>query len=786
MAIGALFTLFFANGSFGSVGQQVASLESTQTTTTTLSANCDDPLQYESSACSNVVNKKPPVSFEVVGSPAALVGSVSVHVNVAHAKHVTLVVYSQSLNRVIELGSMANISSTVWEFPWNTSAFNDGSYKLRAYVQNFYGAYDTTDTSFVTVDNQPLQTDTNPVSLTTDLQTGAEGSVTASTTSALTTNLAQARMELIETQNADQFRFKITAPISTKSVKLYVQNTADTTKSILGYAYKASDTSWIYRWDTVAVALGTYAVKAVAIQSDGVQLPTESITVTKSDTANLTPVSSTTNATSTEIKPVLKPPVRFDIQAMQPLKGIVTVKLDVAGAAQVEMYSQSKSSLIKKFLGQAVSIDNAVWMYQIDTKKLPNAEYFLIANVKNQYGTYETQSNSLKVFNEVPLVATPKEAEQIKVLTDIAIEIKDQEVSEESTPSTKLNTTVVTASTTNTDTTLDVEQETTQNLFISFRVRIDVELQRLASALRIGDTKAVEVSKAKLDSLAKEMVASNILNLDIAKLSTLIKAKLATAVTKVETDVKNTAKIIAKRTNEKASQDSDKDGIADYDEIAIYKTNPFKVDTDSDGFNDGAEILSNHNPIDATAEALVVFESPQEVGIVREDILEVSSIASTLKDGPDTDSKQKVAEALITGKALPNSFVTLYIFSTPIVVTLKTESDGSWNYRFDKELEDGEHQIYVGVTDNAGKIVAKSKPFAFVKVAEAFSPVTGEANVATPVAAPEKSFLSEYMIYLVLSISVVAIGLVLIVLGLHLDAQQRKYGVVTEATKSPA
>ena len=50
---------------------------------------------------------------------------------------------------------------------------------------------------------------------------------------------------------------------------------------------------------------------------------------------------------------------------------------------------------------------------------------------------------------------------------------------------------------------------------------------------------------------------------------------------------------------------------------------------------------------------------------------------------------------------------------------VKTDADGSWEYRFDKELEDGEHEVYVGVTDNAGKIIAKSEPFVFIKEAQA-------------------------------------------------------------------
>ena len=69
----------------------------------------------------------------------------------------------------------------------------------------------------------------------------------------------------------------------------------------------------------------------------------------------------------------------------------------------------------------------------------------------------------------------------------------------------------------------------------------------------------------------------------------------------------------------------------------------------------------------------------------------------------------------IKGKALPNSFVTIYIYSLPIIVTVKADANGAWTYTLDKELDDGEHEIYVATTDNTGKIAAKSAPFTFTK-----------------------------------------------------------------------
>lgn len=43
-------------------------------------------------------------------------------------------------------------------------------------------------------------------------------------------------------------------------------------------------------------------------------------------------------------------------------------------------------------------------------------------------------------------------------------------------------------------------------------------------------------------------------------------------------------------------EDTDGDGLSDWDELNIYKTSPYIFDSDSDGLSDGAEIMSNTDP----------------------------------------------------------------------------------------------------------------------------------------------------------------------------------------------
>jgi hypothetical protein len=105
----------------------------------------------------------------------------------------------------------------------------------------------------------------------------------------------------------------------------------------------------------------------------------------------------------------------------------------------------------------------------------------------------------------------------------------------------------------------------------------------------------------------------------------------------------------------------------------------------------------------------------------------------------------------ISGTGLPNSYITVYIFSTPTIVKVKTDSRGEWTYTLDKELEDGEHEVHVATVDNSGKILARSNAIPFTQTAEAAAlgafvgigddPVTGTGN-----------FVQDNFVFLVLII----------------------------------
>jgi len=165
------------------------------------------------------------------------------------------------------------------------------------------------------------------------------------------------------------------------------------------------------------------------------------------------------------------------------------------------------------------------------------------------------------------------------------------------------------------------------------------------------------------------------------------------------------------------SIDSDSDGLSDDIEKRLG-TDSNNIDTDGDGFDDGAEVKSGHNPLGTgmlagnlfpAERALVnkvVFEQPKGFGMAKPEELMVNKVEIT------SSSSDKSIK--LTGKALPNQFLSIFIYSPlPIIVTVATDQNGNWSYNLDKSLSNGKHEAYVVINNEQGKIESKSAPFSF-------------------------------------------------------------------------
>lgn len=118
---------------------------------------------------------------------------------------------------------------------------------------------------------------------------------------------------------------------------------------------------------------------------------------------------------------------------------------------------------------------------------------------------------------------------------------------------------------------------------------------------------------------------------------------------------------------------------------------------------------------------------------------------------------------VLAGRAIPNAFITLYIYSEPIVIDVRADASGRWEYTLDRRVSDGPHEAYVAITDTTGRVIVKSSPFRFVKVAQAVSVVTAAPTPET-ILAPDSNFSArQFTMFMALAVfGAVLLGFVII------------------------
>lgn len=221
-------------------------------------------------------------------------------------------------------------------------------------------------------------------------------------------------------------------------------------------------------------------------------------------------------------------------------------------------------------------------------------------------------------------------------------------------------------------------------------------------------------------------------------------------------------------------KDSNKDGISDYDAVHVFNMDPkASAPTTVVGkkvYTPEEKVLAGYDP--TKKELVRIFpEEPSRSSLPPTKAYTVESVALSTTTGASALS--------LSGKALPNSFLTIYIFSTPIVVTVKTDANGEWTYSLDRELENGLHTVVTATVDTSGRILAKSQPFPFTKTAQA---ATLEA-MPLPAEAARPTLLSGMNFYIVFGLSTLVFFLALVYVGI--DARRREALVAAETPADP-
>ena len=463
--------------------------------------------------------------------------------------------------------------------------------------------------------------------------------------------------------------------------------------------------------------------------------------VTTPPVSDITTAKAVTVATPEDLTPEFE----FSLKDGEKLAGEKEISGEVSGAEKVEFYAVKDGSIDPKiYLGKAKN-DGNKWEIIYDFSQLPNGDYEILAKIENPYGTYTSDTVKVTVDNkEESTEKTEKQESEDKVTTK---DDSGTSASPETTASTE-KTADTTAKKVETKKSIGEEMDelTQQEEMVN---QSDISEQEKNLRLQ-------EIKKQK-ELLRKKFISRQ-------EAERLLKKK----------NSELTPEEIAQRERIKKQlrNDSDGDGLPDYEEERLG-TDPFSADSDLDGFLDGDEVRGGFNPLKYSPgdkSDKIVFEEPIDSG-KENDFYEITEITyvKPSEEQQTTEEEQAQKEIAISGHSLPNSFVTLYIYSSPIVVTVKADENGSWTYLLDKELEDGEHKVYAAVTDNTGKITAKSKPFVFIKTAKAISSLNkaNQAQLETRLASPVKKERVN-LIKSVVLVSLISLGLAIVSIGLFI------------------
>jgi hypothetical protein len=212
-------------------------------------------------------------------------------------------------------------------------------------------------------------------------------------------------------------------------------------------------------------------------------------------------------------------------------------------------------------------------------------------------------------------------------------------------------------------------------------------------------------------------------------------------------------------------RDTDGDGISDYDEQYLYGTDPESPFTAGSVLSDGERVLVGLDPTTRDLTPVAV-ESPVAgsstiPGLFAIDTLDlVASPTAVTDEGSITSDILPHPAVRVVGHTKPLSFVTLYLYSTPVIVTVRADVSGRFAYTFDSTLDDGSHELYVAQVNNAGKIIAQSDGIPFVKTALAIER-TPVGNPSSPVDTSFETMLtlSALLLFLFAVLAIAWIGM---------------------------
>lgn len=456
------------------------------------------------------------------------------------------------------------------------------------------------------------------------------------------------------------------------------------------------------------------------------------------------------------------------------LKGEEKVELKVENAQSVEFYLRRPEALTETYLGKGNLKKDDVWEYSWQTNSTPNGSYFLSPKINNEFGEYSGQKILIDVDNTTK--RKPKEEEKFQNLqveikkTESEIKNKEQEIDAEKETINKEVSKKVEELIARGETLVKEEKRE------ETKPEIREKAEKFSQEVKKGIEKVLEVKEKEEQEKIKKEVVEGLKGvtqpiIEAAKEENKTEARRLEAETKKEIETVMEEKL--EKTLEKKqkseekkeeffAKDTDGDGLPDNEELRLG-TDPVTPDSDGDGFLDGSEIALGFDPLNPSPADRIKFQSPEKEKPKISEILKVDKVEATVLEGGESALK-------IQGKALPNIFVTIYIYSSPLVMVVKADSNGNWEYILDKPLAEGQHRVYATVTNNKGDIEESSEAYAFLmsggKVLRLFE--AAGAGAISPAETLQKSFA-----ILVIAIVIFTLGTAFILIGVILRKKPR-------------
>lgn len=465
----------------------------------------------------------------------------------------------------------------------------------------------------------------------------------------------------------------------------------------------------------------------------------------------------------------------------------VGVQVMVFDADEVLLYLNGGVLPASLYLGKAVYQGDGAWTYDfdLDERPLPNGDYKIYARITKNSQIFD--SNSADLVIDVKTVTDDSRVTAIEKTiqeTNLQIEVNAQAIIQaikKATDSISAKTGALPVVADNVAQIAAITQAIQQlNRDLTEAV---LERQKDNESVHALEEQAASLGEDAIPSIKQEKIAQlgdlkekvkgldkNISDLQgqvgenkdrvaalVGETVSLASDRDKAAVTKILEDLQD--EVYKQETDTIAkllilARDTDGDGASDAQEI-ITGTDPTNPDTDGDGALDGDEIAHGYDPLIAGKFARIDYADPRTVAPKQANTYQVEKISAIVLSGGSAGIR-------LEGRGLPSSYVTVFVYSVPVIGVVRADSSGAWYFDIDQPLSDGQHSAYAALVNSDGSLAARSEQFIFAKSGgSVVQKITNpEAEISTSVDDLKNNF-SIYLAFIILF----SLAIALLVIG---------------------